>query len=65
MMNLGLKSQADTILAECASHTYDLSDEEKKVNYEKIKALKDPNDDLKKKVIPFNPVEEQAPFVLE
>ena len=45
--------------------SYVLNDEEKKVNFEKIKALKDPTDDLKSKHIPFHAPEEGVPMVLE
>ena len=64
-MNLGLESQAQTLITEANTKSYDLNDEEKKVNIEKIKALRDPNDDLKTNNIPFNEVEEGAPLVLE
>jgi hypothetical protein len=64
LMNLGLKSAADALI-EGKEHTYVLNEEEKKLNYEKIKALKDPADDNTKKLIPFNMVDEGAPTVLE
>lgn len=65
LMNLGLKSNADEAAASIAGKAYVLNDEERKVNFEKIKALRDPNDDLKSKQIAFRPVEEDAPLVLE
>lgn len=64
LMNLGLKSAAD-MLIEGKEHSYILNDEEKKLNFEKIKALKDPADDDAKKLIPFHVVDEGAPTVLE
>ena len=54
-MNLGLKTEADELVEVLHSEAYLLNEEEKKVNFEKIKALKDVNDDLKTKNIPFNP----------
>ena len=45
--------------------SYRLTDEEKKVNFEQIKALKDPTDDLKSKFVPFNSPNDQIPMVLE
>ena len=42
-----------------------LTEEERKVNFEKIKALRDPNDDMKSRNVAFAPVEEGAPLVLE
>ena len=65
-MNLGLKAPADQVLETMNTRgPYILNDEERKVNFEKIKALRDPNDDMKNKNVPFNPVEEGAPLVLE
>lgn len=64
LMNLGLKSAAEA-LVDSKEHIYILNDEEKKLNYEKIKALRDPADDLAKKHIPFDVAEEGAPLVLE
>lgn len=49
LMNLGLDVQAEDSVKDLNSRSYVLNDEEKKVNFEKIKALKDPNDDLKTK----------------
>jgi len=54
-MNLGLKSNADSLLENLNDRgSYILNDEERKVNFEKIKALRDPNDDLKSRNISFN-----------
>jgi hypothetical protein len=65
-MNLGLKETADNVLEDVRSKSpYVLNDEERKVNFEKIKALRDPNDDLKNKNVPFNSEEDGAPMVLE
>ena len=46
-MNLGLDVQAEESVKELSAKSYVLNEEEKKVNFEKIKALKDPQDDLK------------------
>mmetsp|Transcript_32603 Transcript_32603/g.49855 ORF Transcript_32603/g.49855 Transcript_32603/m.49855 type:complete len:105 (+) Transcript_32603:711-1025(+) len=64
-MNLGLKTESDEIVDHVKKDSYLLNEEEKKVNFEKIKALKDVNDDLKTKHIPFNPNDDSAPQVLE
>jgi hypothetical protein len=64
-MNLGLGKDAEVLVDEVGARAYELNEEEKKVNFEKIKALKDPSDDLKSKQIPFNPSEDGAPLVLE
>jgi len=48
-MNLGLDVQAEESVKELSTKSYVLNEEEKKVNFEKIKALKDPQDDLKSK----------------
>ena len=45
-MNLGLSTQAEALIDDVSSRSYILNEEEKKVNFEKIKALKDPADDL-------------------
>jgi len=65
LMNLGLGKDAEALVDDVSSRSYVLNEEEKKVNFEKIKALKDPADDLKSKQIPFHPVEDGAPLVLE
>lgn len=64
-MNLGLKAQSEAMVEELTPRAYMLNDEERKVNFEKIKALKDPTDDLKSKHIPFHAAEDNAPVVLE
>lgn len=48
-MNLGLDVHAEESVKELSAKSYVLNEEEKKVNFEKIKALKDPQDDLKSK----------------
>jgi hypothetical protein len=48
-MNLGLGKDAEALVDDVSSRSYVLNEEEKKVNFEKIKALKDPADDLKSK----------------
>lgn len=64
-MNLGLKSTAQSLIDSKPS-TYVLTEDEKKINFEKIKALKDPADDGNaKKLIPFLVYDEGTPTVLE
>ena len=46
LMNLGLNTQAEALVDALGPRSYVLNEEEKKVNFEKIKALKDPADDL-------------------
>ena len=46
LMNLGLNAQAEALVDALGPRSYVLNEEEKKVNFEKIKALKDPADDL-------------------
>ena len=65
-MNLGLKAPAERQLAEVqARGAYVLNEEERKVNFEKIKALRDPSDDLKSRNVAFHADETGAPLVLE
>lgn len=70
LMNLGLKTEADQLIAntfkEGGKQSYELTEEERTFNFEKIKALKDINDDIKSnKVVPFDAPDESAPLVLE
>jgi hypothetical protein len=58
-MNLGLNLQAEAMVNKVSETSYVLTEEEKKVNFEKIKALKDPSDDLKSAHIPFNPIDDR------
>ena len=46
LYNLGLKDQANKLSEQAKENQYMLTEEECKVNFEKIKALKDPKDDL-------------------
>lgn len=64
-MNLGLKDLSDELIEEIKPTAYQLTEEEKKVNFEQIKALKDPTDDMKTKYVPFLLCDDQVPFVLE
>lgn len=64
-MNLGLKTQSNELVVEANKMGYTLGEEERKTNFEKVKGLKDPKDDLKKKSIPFEKEEEGTPFILE
>ena len=58
LMNLGLKKNAEKLLDEKlrSENRYELTEEERKVNLEKIKALRDPNDDMKSTHVPFNEI---------
>jgi hypothetical protein len=53
VMNLGLKDEGVALQAKAESNKYELSEEERKVNFEKIKALKDTRDNLKDEHVPF------------
>lgn len=53
MLNLGLREEGQQIKEKWETECYKLSEEEKKTNLEKIKALKDPTDDLKDKNVQF------------
>ena len=65
LMNLGLRTESDTLRQQWETQGYKLTDEEKKVNLEKIKGLKDPADDLKSKAVAFNFEDDKEPLVLE
>jgi hypothetical protein len=65
LMNLGLKAEGEAIKTQWDSDNYKISDEEKKVQFEKIKALKDENDNLKDKNILFHFEYDKEPVVIE
>jgi hypothetical protein len=65
LFNLGHKEVANKVLEEIKDGGYVLSDEEKNYNFEKIKALKDPNDDMRSKKVPFEDQDEGAPKVID
>lgn len=65
LMNLGLRSESDALRQQWETQGYKLTDEEKKINLEKIKGLKDPADDLKSKAVAFNFEDDKEPLVLE
>ena len=66
LYNLGLKEQGQQLAQQVEENKYTLTEEECKVNYEKIKALKDPSDDLQEgTVIPFAPEDGMEPEVVE
>lgn len=65
LLNLGLKAEGDNLKVQWDADNYKLSDEEKKVNIEKIKALKDTSDNLKDKTVNFHVIDEYEPLVLE
>lgn len=64
-MNIGLKPESEKLRELWENHCYKLTEEEKKVNLEKIKGLKDPSDDLKSKNVMFPFEEDKEPVVLE
>lgn len=49
LMNLGLSKQGEQLKTDWDSNHYQLTEEEKKINLEKIKGFKDPNENLKDK----------------
>lgn len=65
LMNLGLKNEGETLKQNWENACYKLSEEEKKLQLEKIKGQKDPNDNLKDKVVAFPFDESSEPKVLE
>jgi len=65
LLNLGLKSEGDALIEKLDQSAYKITDEERKAELEKIKPLKDPDDDLKSKVVNFTFEEEGEPRVLE
>lgn len=65
LMNLGLKTEAEALKSAWDNDHYKLTDDEKKLNLEKIKALKDPGDNLKDKMVSFTFEHETEPVVLE
>lgn len=46
MFNLGVKNEGEKLQNEAEQNAFILSETERRVNYEKIKALKNPDDDL-------------------
>lgn len=65
MMNLGLKQEGEGLKTLWEQTCYKLTDDEKKLQLEKIKGLKDPNDNLKDKAVDFPLEEPTEPLVLE
>ena len=65
LMNLGMKGEGEQIRTQWETSHYKLSEEEKKTNLEKIKALKDPGDNLKDKNVVFTFEPESEARVLE
>ena len=54
LLNLGLKQEGEDLKKSWDNDHYRLSDEEKKLQLEKIKSLRDPQDDLRDKFVPFH-----------
>lgn len=63
-MNLGLKSEGTKLFDKVDAKKYNLSEEERKVQYEKIKALSDQNHDSEEKTH-FNVEQIMEPLVVE
>lgn len=55
LFNLGLKQEGTALQTKAETNAFELTEDERRVNYEKIKALKNPKDDLKEStVVPFS-----------
>ena len=65
IMNLGLREEGLALQAKSGADKYELTEEERKIHYEKIKALKDEKDNMKDEEVPFNPDSEMTPLVVE
>jgi hypothetical protein len=65
LMNLGLKPESEKLRDTWETRCYKLTEDEKKINLEKIKGLKDPSDDLKSKNVMFTFEDNKEPVVLE
>ena len=46
LFNLGLKPEGNALQTKAEENAFELTEDERRVNYEKIKALKNPKDDL-------------------
>lgn len=66
LYNMGLSGEAKGVLDKVKEDAYNLTEEECKVNFEKIKALKNPLDNEEgNRNIPFAPIKAEEPFVIE
>ena len=65
LLNLGLKQQGEKLQVRAEAAKYVLTEEERKGNYEKIKALKDDKDNLVDILIHFLPERAMEPLVIE
>ena len=65
LYNLGLKNEGEALKNAWDADHYRLTDEEKKINQEKIKSLRDPTDNLKDKNVNFHFEDDLEPLVLE
>ena len=66
LFNLGLKEAGLQLQTQAEESHYELTESERRVNFEKIKALKNPKDDLKEGTeIPFGPEHALEPHVIE
>ena len=65
MLNMGLEERGLALKQQIDERAYSLSEEEKKVEFEKIKGLRDLSDDIKDKNVSFPNVGPKDPVVLE
>lgn len=65
MLNMGLEERGLELKKQIDERAYTLGEEEKKVEFEKIKGLRDLSDDIKDKNVAFPSVGAKDPFVLE
>ena len=66
LFNLGLKGPGEQLQAKAEESPFELTEDERRVNFEKIKALKNPDDDLREGTrIPFAIEEATEPKVIE
>ena len=62
LFNLGLKVDGQALQSKAEENPFEMTEDERRVNYEKIKALKNPNDDLMEgTTIPFAPADASQP----
>jgi hypothetical protein len=65
LLNLGMQEQGNALKQQVDSNPYVLNEEEKKVEFEKIKGLRDLGDDLNDKNVSFANLGPREAMVLE
>ena len=66
LFNLGLKPEGTALQTKAEENAFELTEDERRVNFEKIKALKNPNDDLREgTTVPFTVEAADEPQVIE